>query len=144
MRYRRFGIYKEANGYYMIYAPFHPSCTNRGFVRLHRAIMEYHIGRYLTPTEIVHHKNGDIHDNRLENLEVITRSDHIKFHKSYLIRRPPIPKPPKERRRQRAIYEPVKCKFCNGKTRRHSNYKKETGVVSSYNRCDTCKKTFKI
>lgn len=43
---------------------------------LHRKIMEEHIGRKLTENDIVHHLNGDTHDNRIENLQLTTRSEH--------------------------------------------------------------------
>lgn len=49
-------------------------------VRLHRYLMEKHIGRRLLPSELVHHINEDIHDNRIENLEILTRAEHKKRH----------------------------------------------------------------
>lgn len=42
----------------------------------HRYIMEQHLGRKLERWEHVHHKNDDSSDNRLENLEVLSNSDH--------------------------------------------------------------------
>lgn len=47
---------------------------------VHRIVMEEHIGRRLGRTEVVHHINGDIHDNRLENLQLMTLSEHSRMH----------------------------------------------------------------
>lgn len=48
----------------------------------HRWIMEKHLGRKLERWEHVHHINEDQKDNRIENLMVITDSEHGKLHKS--------------------------------------------------------------
>lgn len=42
----------------------------------HIMYMEYHLGRSLTATEVVHHKNHNRADNRLSNLEVLEKSYH--------------------------------------------------------------------
>jgi hypothetical protein len=47
----------------------------------HRLIMEKHLGRYLFPTEVVHHIDGDVINNKLSNLFLFpNQSAHAKFH----------------------------------------------------------------
>jgi hypothetical protein len=39
----------------------------------HRYVMEQHLGRYLRSDEIIRWINGDVRDNRIENLSVMSR-----------------------------------------------------------------------
>lgn len=41
--------------------------------RVHRHVMEAHLGRFLEPDEHVYHINSDSRDNRIENLIVIKK-----------------------------------------------------------------------
>ena len=58
----------------------HPLADPNGYCREHVIIMCSAIGRALLPGEVVHHKNGDRLDNRLENLELITIGKHNSIH----------------------------------------------------------------
>jgi len=49
----------------------------------YRELMENKLERKLLPTEIVHHVNGDHHDNRIENLQLCdNQQEHSCIHNS--------------------------------------------------------------
>lgn len=65
------GIRKLCSGYLQY-------CKNNKY--LHRFIMENHLGRKLKGIEIVHHINGNVSDNKIKNLRIMTRSAHTRYH----------------------------------------------------------------
>lgn len=78
-------------GYIQIRQPNHPFCDKDGWVLEHRLVAEKHLldesnsvlidGKmYLSPEYVVHHKNFDRKDNRIENLKVMTKGEHQSFH----------------------------------------------------------------
>ncbi len=60
------------NGYIHILMPNHPYADNTGYIFQHRLIMEQHLGRFLSAREKVHHINGILTDNRIENLRLFS------------------------------------------------------------------------
>ena len=89
------GRIQDRNGYIHVFVPDHPEClrlnetrrikANGGYYRKekyiqeHRLVMEKHLGRYLLPTEVVHHINGQKDDNRLSNLVLFgSNAEHLK------------------------------------------------------------------
>ena len=70
---------KRHGGYLMVYAPNHPN-NIEGYVYEHRLIVEQKLNRYLDKNEIVHHINGIKADNSMENLEILTPSQHSLHH----------------------------------------------------------------
>lgn len=75
------GIVESGNGYILERCPHHPFADKRKYVLQHRLVMEKYIKRFLLPDELVHHINEKRNDNRIENLQLMTRGEHNSHHK---------------------------------------------------------------
>ena len=71
---------KRKDGYMAIYFPEHPQANSEGFIMEHHLVMECFIGRHLREDEVVHHINHIRDDNRLENLKLMTFTEHARLH----------------------------------------------------------------
>lgn len=93
---RKPGGRKDSRGYILLYMPDHPMAPKSGYLQQHRLVMANHLGRMLMSDEVVHHKNDVKDDNRLENLELLTKQAHDR-----------LPKPPPKPKR-------IGCPHCGG------------------------------
>jgi len=71
------GRIKDKLGYIQIWKPEHPNAKLAGYIHEHRLVMSESLGRPLESYEYVHHKNGIKDDNRLKNLELMTKKVHL-------------------------------------------------------------------
>lgn len=71
----------DKDGYVLIHCKGHPNRRKHtNYVFEHRLVMEKMIGRYLKPTEVVHHKDGNKQNNSPENLQLFSEnSEHLAF-----------------------------------------------------------------
>ena len=70
-----------SNGYVMDQAPLHPRARSQGYVRQNILVAEKALGKLLPSGAVVHHVNGQITDNRNENLVICQdQAYHILLH----------------------------------------------------------------
>ncbi len=68
------GKHLDSSGYVLIYCPEDPRANMGRYLLEHKIVMERYLGRELLKNESVHHKNGNRTDNRIENLELWSKS----------------------------------------------------------------------
>jgi hypothetical protein len=52
------------------------------WIYLHREVMEREINRSLTSNEHIHHIDGDVTNNAIENLQILSRAEHASISKN--------------------------------------------------------------
>ena len=70
---------KSGNGYEIVKIHGHPVASKAGIAFKHRLVWHENFGE-IPEGKVVHHINGNKLDNRIENLELLTRSEHMKKH----------------------------------------------------------------
>lgn len=68
-------------GYILVEAKYHPYADGTGYVPEHRLVMEKHLGFFVDPTtHDVHHVDEDVQNNKLSNLQYLTKIEHRRTH----------------------------------------------------------------
>jgi hypothetical protein len=69
----------DSYGYVLVKTPEHPNKDHRGYVREHRLVMEQQLGRYLEPSEVVDHRDGNTSNNDPANLRLFaSNAEHLR------------------------------------------------------------------
>jgi hypothetical protein len=74
------GGIRNREGYLQIKCKDHPDSDSCGYVFVHRILAEIKLGRKILSNEEVHHIDGDPTNMRLDNLEVLSKSQHMSHH----------------------------------------------------------------
>ena len=138
------------NGYLKIYKPEHPLSDRDGRILEHRYLAEkylakpedliYFNGKYiLNPNLDVHHKDKNKLNNDLNNLQILTRNDHMKLHGEFKHRKFIIINKCKECGKDFITTKSRNAKYCSQECSKINRYKK---VVHIEKECPICGKKF--
>jgi hypothetical protein len=74
------GYHVDKHGYVSVRMPEHPQAKRwDGHVSVHRVVMEDRLGRYLTPDEVIDHRDGDTSNNHPDNLRLFpSNAEHLR------------------------------------------------------------------
>ena len=70
------GRIRDRLGYIQIWKPEHINARIGGYIHEHRLVMSEYLQRPLETWEHIHHINGIKDDNRIENLQIMTKKVH--------------------------------------------------------------------
>lgn len=74
-------------GYFFILNKEHPYSNARGYIAVHRLVVEKEIGRYLKKQEVVHHINKNKKDNKPTNLMAFSsHSAHMRYEQGGIVK----------------------------------------------------------
>lgn len=76
-----------STGYQRILMPTHHASDYNGYVLEHRFVYEQHHNCCILPWIECHHIDEHPENNRIENLQLLTKSDHAKVHRGIPINR---------------------------------------------------------
>lgn len=107
---RWLGIGKPRKGIF-----YYEITINGESMKYHRYLMEKKIGRKLKKDEVVHHINENKLDNRIENLQLMTKKEHLSHHWDSKF----------EGMKVRSIKE-YKCTLCEKKFKRNASQVKKS------------------
>lgn len=64
-----------------------PNAMKSGYIGKHRLVLEKKLGRFLKSDEVAHHVNENKLDNRSENIELMSFSEHSRLHAKEKVRK---------------------------------------------------------
>lgn len=111
----------HGNEYYIVQ-------VDRKSIKEHRHVMEKFLKRKLLKDEIIHHKDGNGLNNSIENLEIVSASDHSRLHKKRKCKIPDFVC----KCGNKIYFAKLMCSTCYARenARKRYGYKKRSGKVS--------------